>query len=70
MSRYVVGKTYIPDQGEHEGHRIRIVSTDSVAVKTPLAVERQVRHVLVRCEVCGSSWTFGDESRSDHWGDG
>lgn len=58
---YVVGSRYSPDVGEHAGHVVRIVSTDTRLTDTPLATERQVRHVLARCETCLESWTFSGE---------
>lgn len=65
MARYVPGKTYRPDIGEHAGHLVRILSNDTRRVTLPGFPP--VRHVLVRCEDDLHSWTFGDDSASDRW---
>lgn len=64
-TQFAVGDTWV-GQGECEGHTIRVVSTDTRVVTLPGLPP--VKHVLVRCETCLTSWTFGDDPPND-WGD-
>lgn len=58
-SRYKPGSSYKPDSGEHAGHVVRVLSNDTRRITLPGFPP--VRHVLVRCEECLSSWTFGED---------
>lgn len=62
-TQYRVGETYDPGEGEHKGHTVRIVSTDTRVITLPGLPP--VKHVLARCETCLASWTFGDDPPSD-----
>jgi len=62
MSSYRRGQTWVPDRGDHEGHTVRVVSNDARqrTLKDTLP-DHVVRHVLVRCDDCLESWTFGED---------
>lgn len=53
------GTEYRPDQGDHKGHLVRVLSNDTRRVTLPGLPP--VRHTLVRCQDCLASWTFGED---------
>ena len=54
-----VGERWRPDEGDHAGHVMVLVSADTRVVTLPGFPP--VRHCLVRCETCLHSWTYGTE---------
>jgi len=63
------GSTYVPDDGEHKGHTIRVLSNKGLRFN---CLGQPLLSTLVRCEVDGQSWAFArvTDDPSDHWGDG
>lgn len=52
------GTRYVPQEGEHAGHVVVLVSRDALRFNI---LGEPLRSWLVRCEKCLISWTFASE---------